>query len=385
MINLSPKIGKNFCYAPWTNIHINPQGSYKTCCGGGVVITDLRKTSIKEVYNSQILISIKKQILDNQETQNCTNCYRQELMSNTSERNWYNDIANQEEIVLDNVKDSHLQNLDIRWSTTCNLSCTYCSHDASSQWSSLKKIPIDRLDYSNTLQDIINFIDENKSSIKNLGLLGGEPLLQKENNLLLDVISDTVHINLITNLSVPLENNKIFEKLLSKKHVAWDISFDTIEDRFEYVRHGANWDQQLKNIRYLQKCIKDKPGHIIGTAGVYSIYNALNLSTLHEFFYKNNLPNFRWNELHHPSILAVANLPKKFRTIAAKELTNSIKYHTQHRQISFLQDMAENLITIESEDSDCLIIYDWHETQENTYWPNFKHKFSNLWPEYREI
>jgi len=385
-IQLSKTIGRNFCYAPWTNIHINPQGDYKTCCGGTINIADLRRTPIQEVIKSNHLTEIKQAIFNNQEHPNCSNCLRQEQMSSASERSWYDDISNCATIDINNLEDQHLQNLDIRWSNTCNLSCTYCGHDASSQWAAYQKIPVERLDYTDTLPNILDLIEQNRSSLKNLGLLGGEPLLQKENDLLLDVISDSVNINLITNLSVPLENNKIFEKLLSKKYVAWDISFDTVEDRFEYVRHGATWDKQLQNIRYLQDCIKDKQGHIIGTAGVYSIYNALNLSTLHDFFSKNNLPNFRWHALHHPSILAVANLPKKFKMFAATELTNSIKYHTQPRQINFLQDMAKNLTTMEADNNkDCLYIYDWHEIQENTYWPNFKHKFNNLWPEYRQI
>lgn len=384
MISLSHDIGKNFCYAPWTNIHLNPQGSYKTCCGAGVDIADLRRQSIDTVYNSQTLIQIKKDLLHNKTNKNCVNCYRQESMSSVSERNWYDDIANKQTINLDNLEASYIQNLDIRWSTTCNLSCSYCSHDASSQWAAYKKIPVERLDYSDTIKDIIEFIKKNKNTLKNLGLLGGEPLLQKENSLLLDVISDDVHINIVTNLSVPLENNKIFHKLLLKKNVAWDISFDTIEDRFEYVRHGADWNTQINNIRYLQNLVADKPGHSIGAAAVYSIYNALNLSTIHEYFKKNNLPRLRWNELHHPGILSVVNLPKKFQKIAIEQLEKSIDYHLQPRQISFLKEMATNLRASSNNNINCDEIYDWHIEQENTYWPNFKHKFEKLWPEYRD-
>jgi len=384
MINLTPEIGSNFCYAPWTNVHINPQGTYKTCCGGSVEIADLRVIPINEVYKSRELTSIKNKILSNSKDNNCTNCYRQEQMSSTSERNWYDSISDKKTIQLNDVNDSFIQNLDIRWSTTCNLSCTYCGPDASSQWASIQKVPIDRLDYSKTLDSIIAFIQNNENSLKNLGLLGGEPLLQKENNFLLDVISDNVHINVITNLSVPLESNKIFHKLLSKKNVVWDISFDTVEEKFEYVRRGASWETQLKNIRYLQDCVKDKHNHIIGTAGVYSIYNALELSNLHQYFENNNLPTFRWNELHHPSILSVISLPELFRFKAADELEKSIKYHSQPRQINFLRDMAQNLRNIKNKEVSCSQLKNWHIKQENTYWPDFKYKFADLWTEYRD-
>lgn len=383
-IHLSKNIGDNFCYAPWTNIHINPQGTYKTCCGGTVDLADLRIIPIQQVVDSPVLRSIKQSILDNKQDSNCTNCIRQEQMSSTSERGWYDDISHRETITINDISDQHLQNLDIRWSNTCNLSCTYCGHDASSQWASLKKIPIERLDYTDTMPSILKLIDENKSTLKNLGLLGGEPLLQKENNLLLDVIDKNVHINVITNLSVPLENNKIFNKLLEKNRVVWDVSFDTVEAKFEYVRHGASWENQLKNIRYLQDCIKDKPGHIIGVAGVYSIYNALDLSNVHDYFKQNNLPTIRWNELNHPSILSVSSLPEKFRIRAANELIRSIDYHKWPRQRNFLADMAKNLREINNNADNCATLYDWHQHQETTFWPDFKYKFKDLWPEYSE-
>ena len=59
-IQLSKTIGRNFCYAPWTNIHINPQGIYKTCCGGLNELADLRRIPIQEVLNSPEIQEIKK-------------------------------------------------------------------------------------------------------------------------------------------------------------------------------------------------------------------------------------------------------------------------------------------------------------------------------------
>ena len=383
MIHLEKSIGANFCYAPWTNIHINTQGSFKTCCAGETEMDDLRLVPISQILQSSKLLTIKNQLANNQTHKNCVQCVRQEQMTSTSERRWYDDIAETKRITVNSIDQSHLQNLDIRWSNTCNLSCVYCGHEASSQWAAHKKIPIDRLDYSNTLPSILEYIDSNRATIKNLGLLGGEPLLQKENELLLDVISPDVHINVITNLTVPLENNKIFKKLLEKNRVVWDISFDTVEDKFEYVRHGASWNVILKNIRYLQEAVRDT-NHIVGTAAVYSVYNALHLQQIHQYFLDNKLPTIRWNELHHPSILSVSALPKKFRLLAAEQCIKSIPLHTWHRQRSWLEEMSNSLKEINNNTSDCQPLYSWHEIQEQTYWPEFKFKFKELWPEYNQ-
>jgi len=381
-ISLKADIGDNFCYAPWTNIHINTTGTYKTCCAGTEEIGDLRQIPIQDLLTNKKLIQIKNSLYENHSHVNCNICSRQEKHSAVSERTWYNNIAENQIIVIDNLDNQSLQNLDIRWSNTCNLSCVYCDYEASSQWAILKNQPISRLDYSSTLPDILEFIQSHKSTIKNLALLGGEPLLQKENSDLLDVIDDNVHINVITNLSVPLDNNKIFKKLLDKKNVMWDISFETVEERFDYVRHGSSWNIMLKNIGYLTKEIKQKPGHNIGVTSQYCVYNALTLSTLHEFFLDNKLPNIRWNELHYPDILSVVNLPQHHINIAIKELECSLEYNLQPVQQRFIKDMQRTLQSINSITEDCRDLNKWHQQREETYWPTANLKFKNLWKEY---
>ena len=382
-VKLDTEIGSNFCYAPWTNIHINTTGRYKTCCAGTDEIGDLRIIPIKDLLSSTTLNGIKSSLHQNHAHTNCTICARQEQHSSVSERTWYNNIAEYQAIKLDQITAQNIQNLDIRWSNTCNLSCVYCDHEASSQWAALKQQPVERLDYTNTLPGLLEFIDSNRDTIKNLALLGGEPLLQKENDALLDVIANHVHINVITNLSVPLENNRIFQKLLAKDNVMWDISFETVEDRFEYVRHGSSWSLMLKNIQYLKQATEDKPGHNIGITSQYSVYNAMNLSKLHQYFADNDLPMMRWNELHYPDVLSVSSLPKDYLNKAITELELSKQYHYMPVQERFLADMANSLQNINSSSQDCKKLYQWHSVQEQTYWPNTKLKFEDLWPEYQ--
>jgi hypothetical protein len=163
----------------------------------------------------------------------------------------------------------------------------------------------------------------------------------------------------------------------------WDISFETVEEKFEYVRHGSSWKLMLENIKYLRECIKNQPGHLIGITSQYCVYNAMSLSTLHKYFIDNNLPMMRWNELHHPSLLSVSSLPQSFLNKAVEELEKSIQYHSSPNQKRFLQDMADSLKDKMSDHQNCNDLYVWHSEQEQTYWPDFKYKFAKLWPEYR--
>lgn len=381
-IQLDPEIGNNFCYAPWTNIHINTEGDFKTCCAGTENLGNLKTIPIQDILADKKLLEIKTALLDNQYHKNCDGCVRSEKHSSSSERSWYNHFAQNQTISLNSIENSYLQNLDIRWSNTCNLSCVYCDHYASSQWASLKNRPMQRQDYKNTLDGILKFIDANKASLGNISLLGGEPLLQKENESLLDVISDNVLIYVITNLSVPLQTNKIFKKLIAKSRVVWDISFETVGNKFEYVRHGSSWDLLLKNIRYLKEQTKDKPGHGVAVTSQYSVYNALELTKIYQAFREYDLPMMRWSELHHPEVLSVVSLPQPFinRAIQELEICSNFEYAAP-----FLKQMLETLKQVNSSKINCDELYIWHEEQEQTYWPDFKYKFAELWPEYREI
>ena len=381
-IQLDPEIGNNFCYAPWTNIHVSTQGDYKTCCAGTINFGKLKITPIEEILSDKKLIEIKQAVYNNQYHENCEVCVKSEKHSSSSERNWYYSIAENKKLNLDKIENSILQNLDVRWSNTCNLSCVYCDSWASSQWSALKNIPVERLDYKDTLDGILKFIELNKSTLRQISLLGGEPLLQKENDSLLDIITDDVLIYVITNLSVPLEKNKIFSKLIEKSNVVWDISFDTVEEKFEYVRHGSSWDMMLKNIKLLKENTKNKPGHGIAVTSQYSIYNALELTKIYDSFAAYGLPNMRWSELTDPKILSVVNLPQTFINRAIKELENCVGLPNA---TPFLEQMLNSLKTVNSTTTNCNNLYTWHKNQEQQYWPDFKYKFSDLWQEYKEL
>ena len=107
------------------------------------------------------------------------------------------------------------------------------------------------------------------------------------------------------------------------------------------------------------------------------------MSKIHQYFAENNLPQFRWTELHYPEILSVSTLPEKFRLLAADECEKSIQYIAWHRQKTWLQEMSNSLRNITDTKDNCADLYDWHHEQEQQYWPDFKYRFADLWPEYQ--
>ena len=248
-----------YCAAPWRGLHINPRGDVKTCCAGNPnMLGNLNNKGIKEILDGPVLKEIRSALQQGQTHPYCINCVDRESKGSDSERTWHNNINAGFDTREAGTDYQYPTLLDIRWNSTCNLSCNYCSPADSSKWAALKKIPINN-NTKNYYLEVCDFIEKNHQHVKEVALVGGEPLLLPENSRLLDVIPTDAVVTIITNLNTPLENNSIFKKLAQRRRVGWSMSFDNIGDRFEYVRSGANWDLQLHNLDLVQDLMKNNP------------------------------------------------------------------------------------------------------------------------------
>ena len=64
--------------------------------------------------------------------------------------------------------------------------------------------------------------------------------------------------------------------------VGWSLSFDNINERFEYVRWGSNWQTLDKNVTTVANRVKTSQQHA-GIQAVYTIYNCTRLCELKEY------------------------------------------------------------------------------------------------------
>jgi acyl carrier protein phosphodiesterase len=90
----------------------------------------------------------------------------------------------------------------------------------------------------------------------------------------------------------------------------------------------------------------------------------------------------RWSELQQPEVLSVASLPQHFINLAIEQLDQCSKLEPA---ADFLTQIKDSLEKVNSNKNNCDDLYTWHHDQEQKYWPNFKYKFADLWPEYRDI
>jgi len=370
-----------YCAAPWRGLHVNPRGDVKTCCAGDPnTLGNLNERSIEQILHGPIMQEIRQTLRQGRAHQQyCQNCIQAERYGR-SERDWHNQLNRD----FDCSQASDIEHVpvlvDVRWNITCHLSCNYCNDSSSSKWAAFNGFPV-KSGVRPYYESVCDYLEKHHDHIREVALVGGEPLLLPENERLLDVIPKECTVTLITNASVGnLEHNTLFKKLSQRRHVGWSISFDNIEQRFEYVRHGASWTTLLHNLDLIQELMANH-GHYGGIHAVYNIYSATRIHELYEFSRSRGL-TIHWQSLFEPRFLDPLQLGQQIRNLALEHLQSILdKTDLTKDENLFLQQAKIN--NEKHLDSQSLIQqFKQHiDKIENTYHQNQKEQFVKLWPE----
>jgi len=250
-----------FCPAPWTTFYIWGDGRVENCCQSKNELGDLNHDSIYSILKSNKVIQIKQDMLAGKQVSGCKACYPQDHTIKSDDFNFkstmrYDFLEFQENSTKEIYSDVNAfvyRYADLRFRNTCNYACVYCGPLCSSLWAE----EIDKHDVldKDKINDLIQYYLDNISKINYLYIAGGEPLLIKENQIILDKLSQVnlnCNISINTNLSL-ITNNKIYETLLKFKTCHWIVSFDDMEDRYNYIRYPGDWNNFYNNLIKLKK------------------------------------------------------------------------------------------------------------------------------------
>ena len=245
----------SFCPIPWTGLMYNSDGMVKNCIRSDFnqPLGNLKNEPIETILLGDENISRQEKIINKLPVPSCHTCKDLEGdkkgLDIISDRIFY--IRELKSVSLETYTKANfdLKTIDVRWSNLCNQSCVYCSPQFSSKWAiELKQQPTaPSLEQQSEFK---KYIFDNAPNLIHVYMAGGEPLLMKENMELLDKLNPEVNLRINTNLSKI--DTKIFNRVCEFKNVHWTVSVETIEDEYNYIRHGGSWDDFLNNLSAIQ-------------------------------------------------------------------------------------------------------------------------------------
>jgi organic radical activating enzyme len=321
---------EEICSAPWRNLFVGTDGFIKTCCVGKTNLGHVDTDNINDILSGEKLNNIRTSILNNSVPINCLTCKSKHDLGFSTEKNYHTNPKRSEEIK--NSPDTFvLKSLDIRWNNTCNLTCIYCEPYWSSSWAALEGKQVKRPDNTINKEEFLKFLTSNLSGVDNILVLGGEPLLIKENIDLLNNLTDNTSVYIISNLSIPnLEDSKIYQALKNKK-ITWGISFETLNDKFEYVRHGANWKIFNQNLDLLLS----NSNFAVNAQSVFNIFSAYDIESFY-LFCKERHMQITWDHLFKPKEFDILNAPATYKNLIIEKLEDLIKNSENNYKFGFI-------------------------------------------------
>lgn len=340
----------SFCSLPFTHQYRNTNGEIALCCDNAFnVIKQTPEESMLDVFNSPRMNRLRDNMLAGEKSRECDVCYKMEDQGLHSPRlranEWW--LSREPKALINQVTDYKNNkeltpvSLDIRFSNKCALKCRTCNpHNSSTIAVEVNNMRDNRVSIPISL-DQEYFLEKTEkrdswtaqeiplsSDLKVLNIVGGEPLIEEENNNLLELVAQLgADPEIRINTSFARKNNKLREIIKNFSHVLFIVSLDGLGELNNYIRHGSDFQEVLENIELNKK-------NLCGFNTTVSVYNVLYLADILEYISENypntyHLVNLTSN--HSPTELH--NTPQEFRsqiidkleTVKTKKLNSIIE------------------------------------------------------------
>ena len=312
-----------FCPMPWTGLMYNFDGTVKNCIRSAEPIGNIRHNDIEQILKQDVKIKLDMQTAH--KFARCSPCYDLEKEKNNlniiSDRVFYLKELREVDHTLYDTTNFALHTVDVRWTNLCNFACVYCGPEFSSKWASERGVtmltPVDQ-----QVEKFKQYIFEHASQLKHVYLAGGEPLLMKENLEFLQLLKEkNPNVNLRINTNLSKVDTGIFDLVCEFKNVHWIVSVETIEEEYEYIRHGGTWKDFVNNLHTINQL-----GHKISFNMLHFLLNYNSIFTcidyLKQLGFHNN--SFIIGNLLRPEYLNIRHLPDPIIEKLKKQLMNKI-------------------------------------------------------------
>jgi len=336
---------KAFCPLAWSGIYVNSAGEVRNCTRKKSNLGNLHDNSIHEILNGKNLIEIKEKMSQGIKEPTCECCYKLEKGKNSfdiiSDRIFYlKELKNVDKTLYDNPTNFDLRKIDVRWSNSCNFACVYCGPLFSNKWEKEINFPLKTINSNDQrLQEVKEYIIDNIEQIEHAYFAGGEPLLMKQNQEILEALLErnpNAHIRVNTNLSKT--GTPVMDLVCQFKNVHWILSMETMQDEFEYVRFGGKWEDFVDNLNIVRQL-----DHKVSFNMLWCIFNPWSLFDSVEYLqnlgFQNN--SFIISPITDPVWQDVRQLDDS----ACYELAQLLEHKIDEKPGFLLEDSYRNLLT----------------------------------------
>lgn len=348
------KSGKYFCILPHSHLNLTARGHTLACCNynwrtssvfrkedGSYSIPKHQDLPIKEIFNDhEEWKQLRYNSLNNIPSPGCKKCYAYEESGSESHRTWANKR-------FDNIvvsEDNHtLKSFELKLGAKCNLACRSCSsrnsnkllkEDSIGEFGRIDKDWMRKVQSeSDWIHDDIfwNGLHEVSHDLEYIQFTGGEPLLIQEHYDYLRWLAKhdiRPEVSYVTNATISLTDEM---KQIWNEFPAITVSFsiDATDELEEYMRTGAVWEEQQKNIReyidyFRERNEFDNANNGYSIATTVSILNVYSIEKIIDYlisFNDESMVNY-WtvNMVTSPDWLNVANIPISVKPIIKDRL-----------------------------------------------------------------
>ncbi|MGZ8242881.1 twitch domain-containing radical SAM protein [Methylomagnum sp.] len=347
-----PPISKTICVLPWLHLNIIPSGKVIHCCMTSDMsheLGDLAEQSLEEIWNSDNMRAIRRQMLAGEKPKVCSRCYEKEESSGVSHRLHFNRdfLPKVFEIPRITTQSGHVDKIDLkywdfRFSNLCNFRCRVCGPESSSAWvPDAKKLGwLNDQDARKLLRvesveavPKIDFVKRYLHQVERIYFAGGEPLLMDEHWQILDILDAQqrydVKITYNTNLSTLSYKNKSVLEYWPKwgRKISVCPSIDELDERAELIRSGTVWKNVEANLLAIGGLgVRLRPNITVSALNVFRlpeiIDRLLELGVIKED--REHFINFTLNVVEEPQWCHVSILPLETRRTVKERLIRYI-------------------------------------------------------------
>lgn len=376
-----------FCVLPWISLETSPIGTVRPCCLAEDEVKDelgnkykLIQTDLGTIQNSEYMQRLRQEFLEEKQPQTCRKCWNEERSGRTSKR--MHTLDRLKHIITDNdwtVDAKPLMFIDFKLGNICNLKCRICGSWSSSQYAA-EEVKFEGKDsfHYQMLQDgawprenqtFWDNLAPMMNEVRYLEFTGGEPFMIQEHFDLLKRMVDAgiakeVEIHYNTNGTKYPEHAEEIWKNFKTVEIAFSI--DDLDERFEYQRMNANWNEVNQNISKFRDLRNRYPGIIqLQVCSTVNVFNVMYLEGLANWIDQQGFDFIYWNMLHEAYYHSVSTLPEQAKQLAIQRLTDAVVGEPHRSEFNRIIDFINNGVSL---DGDILRMkiadVDWRRNQD---------------------